>query len=87
MLPTDLLGFAKVAVAAAAAQEAKVTDAIDDLYDLAESEGDAAACIFLHWFIMEQVDSEREIQDLLVRLAAADCSSTLELIDAELKKG
>ena len=84
VMPSDPLGFARAAVARAQAQEALVTMSIDELCDLADGEGDTATCIFLQWFVMEQVDSEKELQDLAIRLAAVDCSAALQVIDAEL---
>lgn len=39
--------------------EQKVTQRIWDLAELSEKEGDHATCVFLQWFITEQVEEER----------------------------
>jgi ferritin len=56
----------------AAFQREKITTAaIDALDQLAMSECDRATCIFLQWFVMEQVASEREYVDKLFELDRA----------------
>jgi len=48
--------------------EQKVTAAINALYALAGSEGDAAAQIYLQWFVTEQVEEEKTVTDLIAQL-------------------
>lgn len=45
--------------------EQKVTSLIHQLYDLAIQEGDHATRVFLHWFIEEQVEEEKNANDNL----------------------
>jgi len=48
--------------------EQKVTASINALYALAGSEGDAAAQIYLQWFVTEQVEEEKTVTDLIAQL-------------------
>lgn len=50
------------------AHEQKVTAAINALYAQAQKEGDAAAAIFLQWFVSEQVEEEKSVTDLIEQL-------------------
>jgi len=50
------------------AHEQKVTASINALYALAGKEGDAAAQIFLQWFVSEQVEEEKTVTDLIEQL-------------------
>lgn len=48
------------------------TELLRVLYFEAERAEDAATCIFLQWFITEQVSSERDIMDILQMLQRLD---------------
>jgi ferritin len=50
------------------AHEQTVTESINALYALAVKEGDAAAQIWLQWFVSEQVEEEKNVNDLLEQL-------------------
>jgi len=50
------------------AHEQKVSAAICALYELANSEKDFATVSFLKWFIDEQVEEEKNVGDLVVKL-------------------
>ncbi|HUO98655.1 MAG TPA: ferritin [Rhizomicrobium sp.] len=50
------------------AHEQKVTASIEALYALAQKEADAAAHIFLQWFVQEQVEEEKSVTDLIEQL-------------------
>lgn len=53
---------------AALVREQMTTESINALYFQAEEAEDPAACQFLHWFIAEQIKSERELTDILIML-------------------
>jgi len=46
-------------------QEKSVTKGIHEFYEKALQNGDHATAIFLQWFIMEQVEEERQIEEIL----------------------
>lgn len=65
--------------------EQKVTDQINDLYDLAKKEGDNAAQTFLHWFIDEQVEEEDTLRNIVAQLEMAQSDpGALFQLDREL---
>lgn len=69
------------------AHEQKVTASIHKLYEVALAEKDYATQIMLQWFITEQVEEEKNVQDVLVELAACDGKPHLALmIDHHLGK-
>jgi ferritin len=86
-VPQARTAFADVreAVAAAAEHERKVSAAIHALHALAGEHGDLPTQTHLIWFIDEQVEEERQSQDLLARLdhVLAGRGDLLQL-DAEL---
>jgi len=49
----------------ALAHEHKITAHINDLYALAVEERDFASQLFLNWFVDEQVEEEKNVQDVL----------------------
>jgi len=51
--------------------EQKVTGWINALYALAVKESDAAAQIYLQWFVTEQVEEEKHASDLIEQLKMA----------------
>ncbi|MDH7598533.1 MAG: ferritin [Sedimentisphaerales bacterium] len=53
------------------AHEKKVTSSIHDLMDLALTEKDHAAVVFLQWFVNEQVEEEANVQQIIQRLEMA----------------
>lgn len=57
--------------------EKATTQRIDDLYDLAEQEEDNATCVLLHWFISEQVASEKEILDIINQIQHGPADAAL----------
>ncbi|MGJ3243314.1 MAG: ferritin [Opitutales bacterium] len=69
------------------AQEAKVTQQINELYEIAREEKDFATQEFLGWFLTEQVEEEKSAQDWVDRLElAGDRVEALFLLDAEAAK-
>ena len=50
------------------AHEKIVTKSINDLYFLAKEEDEAAAVMFLQWFVTEQVEEEKNVGDILARI-------------------
>ncbi len=68
--------------------EKKVTRWIYDIYDLAVKEKDHATHVFLHWFITEQVEEEKNAQDNvdLIKLVGDDKSALLVLDQDFAKK-
>jgi ferritin len=53
------------------AHEKTVTASIYALYDLAKKENDPKTELMLHWFINEQVEEEKNAQDILDQLEMA----------------
>ena len=67
------------------AHEQKVTGLINDLMDLAFSEKDHAANIFLQWFVNEQVEEEASAKAIVQQLKLlGDSKGGLFQIDREL---
>jgi len=60
--------------------EQKVTAAIHKLYEVALAEKDYAAQTFLHWFINEQVEEEKNAEDIIRQLEAVDGKAHLVLM-------
>lgn len=62
-------------------QEQKVTQQINDLYDVAESVKDHASKNLLLWFLNEQMEEEKTVRDMLdrLKLAGSDPASLLVL--------
>ncbi|HPM79022.1 MAG TPA: ferritin, partial [bacterium] len=60
--------------AAAYKHETVVTDRIYKLVELAEKEGDRATFQFLQWFIEEQVEEEKQTDDIVQQLKMIDKS-------------
>lgn len=52
------------------AAERENTSRIWELYELAKKTGDKATEVFLHWFINEQVEEEKNAMDLLAKVKA-----------------
>lgn len=68
---------------ASLAHEQKVSDAIRNLYRLAQQEGDIDALPLLNWFIDEQLEEEATISELIgkIRLIDDDGPGLLKLDD------
>ena len=65
--------------------EQKVTASIRKLYELADKEKDYPTQLMLQWFINEQVEEEKQAQDIIARLKmAGDSSAALLFIDSQL---
>ena len=66
------------------AQEREVTASIHSLYDLAVKEKDHATVSMLKWFVDEQVEEEKSVQDMVDRLKlAGDHPGALLILDKE----
>jgi len=71
---------------AALAHERMVTSRIHVLYTIAEEVGDPSACVFLHWFITEQLEEERSLEEWVTRFSLArGCISAYLAIDKEMR--
>jgi ferritin len=67
------------------AHEKMVTDQIEALYRLAGRAGDVAATVFLHWFVEEQVEEEKNPMDVIAMLKMAKPDSgQIMMIDRKL---
>jgi ferritin len=67
--------------------EAAVTTSINTLYELALSEKDYPAQLFLQWFITEQVEEEKNAADIVQQLELIDSRGTAVLmLDHQLGK-
>ena len=65
--------------------EKKITKKINDLYSLAQKINDNASVMFLQWFITEQVEEEKNVNDILARLdLIKDDSMGILMLDKEL---
>ena len=65
-------------------QEEKVTQQINDLYDVAEQVKDHAAKNLLLWFLNEQMEEEKTVRDMLDRLnLAGEDTASLLVLDRE----
>lgn len=67
--------------------EQKVTGLINQLYETAEETKDNTAQVFLHWFISEQVEEEKNATHILEMLKAVKPKSAgMIMLDKELGK-
>ena len=65
--------------------ERKVSAAIDRLASMAVAQGDHAAGAFLQWFVTEQVEEEKQADEVVQTLrAVGDDPTTLFILDREL---
>lgn len=65
--------------------EQRVTGLIDVLYELALEKNDYASQVFLHWFIAEQVEEEKNADAIVQKLKlVGDKVNGLLLLDREL---
>ncbi len=70
---------------ASLAHEQKVSEAIRELYRLAQTESDIDSMPLLHWFIDEQVEEEATVGEILDRVRMiGDNGAGLLRLDAEL---
>ena len=70
-----------------AEHEAKVTASINSLYELALKEKDYPAQVMLQWFISEQVEEEKNAQELVAKLKLIEERGTAVLmLDHRLSK-
>jgi ferritin len=67
--PPDFASYQAV-FEAVLTHEQQVTASIGRLYELAVAEKEAATQVELHWFIKEQVEEEKTVQEVLVQLEA-----------------
>ena len=72
---------------AAYAHEQKVTGMIGELVKMAKDEGDAATDIFLQWFVTEQVEEEKNADEIVQKLRMVkEAMPALLMLDAVLGK-
>ena len=72
---------------AAYAHEQKVTGMIGELVKMAKDEGDAATGIFLQWFVTEQVEEEKNADEIVQKLTMVkEAMPALLMLDAVLGK-
>jgi ferritin len=82
--PTDF-GSVLGAFERALQAERDVSAAIDRLYAMAAEQGDYAAQAFLQWFVTEQVEEEKQADEMVQTLSAiGDDPATLFIVDREL---
>jgi len=66
--------------------EQKVTESINNVYEVSLREKDHATATLIQWFITEQVEEEANVTDVLERLKMlGDFQGGLLMLDAELK--
>lgn len=68
--------------------EKKVTAMINNLYAVAADVKDTATGVFLHWFINEQVEEEKQAALILetIKMVHGDSGAALIMLDRELAK-
>jgi ferritin len=66
--------------------ERENTAGIHAAYEVALREKDYAAQVLLHWFISEQVEEEDWAQEMIDRLARADCPGGLADLDRHIER-
>jgi len=66
------------------AHEAKVTELINKLMNLAVKEGDHATQVFLQWFVTEQVEEEATAGSIVNKIKLAGDGGGLFMLDNEL---
>ena len=67
--------------------EKKVTGMINNLVKLAREDKDYATEIFLQWFVTEQVEEEKNAEEIILKLEMlGDKGQTLYLLDKEMGK-
>ena len=66
---------------ASLAHEQKVTASIGDIYEAALNEKDYQTAEFLNWFLREQVEEEKTVQDIIdeLKLAGKDADALLRI--------
>ena len=65
--------------------EVKVTGMINNLMDIAEEKKDRATRVFLHWFIEEQVEEEKNASEIIETLKMiGDKGHALIMLDRQL---
>lgn len=63
------------------------TQAINYLYGLADEVKDPQTCVFLHWFVNEQTDSEATLYDIITQLnLIRDDAAAILRLDHRLRK-
>ena len=63
----------------------EVTGLINDLVDLAIEEKDHAANMFLQWFVNEQVEEEKNAEEIVQKLKLmADAPGAMYMLDNEM---
>lgn len=84
-VPVSVFGSALEVFETALAQEKAVTASINNLYSLANTEGEYEAIPLLTWFINEQVEEEASVDQVVEDLRrAGDDSQVLLMLDREL---
>lgn len=69
----------------ALAHEQKITQCINDLYDLADDEDDYSTEVMLQWFIDEQVEEEKSASEIVEQLKlVGDNGAGLLVLDQRL---
>lgn len=67
-----LLGIGAALFGAALAHERTVTERIGTCFQLARRVGDSASEVFLQWFVSEQVEEEKTLEEIMTRFALAE---------------
>lgn len=83
--PRAEYGSCLEAFEAALAHEKSVTAIVAELYELSVKERDAASSVFLQWFVNEQVEEEKTVEDIIssLKLVKEDSAGIL-MLDREL---
>lgn len=83
--PTSDYESPLAAFQAALKHEQHISKSIHDLYDLADAEKDHASQQFLHWFIEEQVEEEKNAEEIVETLTMVEGNpQAILMLDREL---
>ena len=72
MIGTAIMSAPKVAFSAALSHERLVTERINDLFGVAREAEEYPTEEFLHWFVKEQVEEEKTLEEIMVKFELAD---------------
>jgi ferritin len=78
----DLLGVAQQAQS----MERDNTAGINACYEAAAREGDIAGQVLLQWFVNEQVEEENWTDEMVARVARANCAGGLGDLDRHIER-
>lgn len=83
----DIVSVGKAAFQLALEHERSVTERLKKLFDFSNKSGDSQMAVFLHWFLNEQVEEEKSLEEILTKFDLADNGTGILLIDQQMGGG